>query len=209
MARPAGLDEAILVSTDVELVRRAQEGDHAAVDVLVERYQGAVRGRAANYFLAGGDREDLCQEGLIGLYKAIRDFDPTIGASFAAFADLCITRQMLTAIKTATRLKHAPLNSYVPFDRPDEADPGRTVAERLTCVGEDGDPLEALLADDGIRDLVRLLDRVLSGLEAQVLRLYVEGRTYGEIARMLGRETKSIDNALQRIKRKLESALDA
>jgi len=194
---------------DAALVVRAQDGDELATGELVARYRGAVRARASNYYLVGGDREDLCQEGFIGLYKAIRDFDPGNGASFAAFADLCITRQMLTAIKMATRLKHAPLNSYVSFERPDDTDPGQTVADVIAIVEAESDPLESLVADDDVRQLMAVVDEVLSGLEARVLRLYIDGRSYQEIAELLGREAKSIDNALQRIKRKLEMALRA
>ncbi len=192
--------------SDVELVGRAQAGDRRAMGILVSRYRGAARARASNYFLVGADREDLCQEGLIGLTKAIRDFDPDNGASFAAFADLCITRQILTAIKMATRLKHTPLNTYVSYDRPHEVDPDRTVADTI-AVEEGADPLEALLAEDGMRRVMRVVDEVLSGLEVEVLRLYVDGRSYQEIAELLGRRTKSIDNAIQRIKRKLEANL--
>jgi RNA polymerase sporulation-specific sigma factor len=192
--------------TDVELVVRAHAGDDRATAALVARYRGAVRARASNYFLVGADRDDLCQEGLIGLTKAIRDFDPDNGASFAAFADLCITRQMLTAIKMATRLKHTPLNTYVSYDRPHDDDPSRTLAETV-AVEDDADPLESLLAEDGLREVMQVVDEVLSGLEADVLKLYVDGRSYQEIAALLGRRTKSIDNALQRIKRKLEAAL--
>lgn len=191
---------------DADLVVQARHGDDRATELLVARYRGAVRARASNYFLVGADRDDLCQEGLIGLTKAIRDFDVDNGASFASFADLCITRQILTAIKMATRHKHAPLNSYVSYDRPHEADPDRTIAETV-AVADGLDPLESLLADDGMRAVMAVVDEVLSGLEANVLRLYVDGRSYQEIAALLDRRTKSIDNALQRIKRKLEAAL--
>ena len=187
-------------------MRLARHGDVRATELLVSRYRGAVRARAANYFLVGADRDDLCQEGLIGLTKAVRDFDPDNGASFAAFADLCITRQILTAIKMATRLKHTPLNTYVSYDRPHESDPHRTIADTV-AVEEGLDPLETLLADDGMRAVMAVVDEVLSSLEADVLKLYVDGRSYQEIAELLGRRTKSIDNALQRIKRKLEDAL--
>lgn len=193
---------------DADLVRLARHGDVRATELLVSRYRGAVRARAANYFLVGADRDDLCQEGLIGLTKAVRDFDPDNGASFAAFADLCITRQILTAIKMATRLKHTPLNTYVSYDRPHESDPDRTIADTV-AVEEGLDPLETLLADDGMRAVMAVVDEVLSSLEADVLKLYVDGRSYQEIAELLGRRTKSIDNALQRIKRKLEDALTA
>ena len=191
---------------DADLVVRAQRGDDRATELLVSRYRGAVRARASNYFLVGADRDDLCQEGLIGLTKAIRDFDVDNGASFASFADLCITRQILTAIKMATRLKHTPLNTYVSYDRPHDSDPNRTIADTV-AVADELDPLESLLAEDGMRAVMAVVDEVLSGLEADVLRLYVDGRSYQEIAELLGRRTKSIDNALQRIKRKLEAAL--
>lgn len=206
MSSPVTTGTSLDQLSDVELVVRAQAGDQRAMGMLVSRYRGAARARASNYFLVGADRDDLCQEGLIGLTKAIRDFDPDNGASFAAFADLCITRQILTAIKMATRLKHTPLNTYVSYDRPHEADPDRTVAD--TVAVEDGaDPLEALVAEDGMRRVMRVVDEVLSGLEVEVLRLYVDGRSYQEIAEVLGRRTKSIDNAIQRIKRKLEANL--
>lgn len=192
--------------TDVDLVVATRAGDQRAMESLVARYRGAARARASNYFLVGADREDLCQEAMIGLTKAIRDFDLANGASFAAFADLCITRQILTAIKMATRLKHAPLNSYVSFDRPYDSDPERTLADTV-AIEADADPLECLVADDGLRSLMGIVEDVLSGLEADVLRLYADGRSYQEIAALLGRRTKSIDNALQRIKRKLEAHL--
>ena len=191
---------------DADLVVRARHGDIRATELLVARYRGAVRARASNYFLVGGDRDDVCQEGLIGLYKAIRDYDPDHGAAFRSFADLCITRQILTAIKTATRLKHTPLNSYVSFDRPHDGDPSRTLADTV-AVEEALDPLKSLLAEDGMRSVMAVVDEVLSSLEADVLQLYVEGRSYQEIAELLGRRIKTIDNALQRIKRKLEAAL--
>lgn len=196
--------------TDPDLVRGAQAGDDRAVDELLRRYRPAVRARVANYFLAGGDRDDLLQEARFGLCKAIRDFDPDHGASFAAFADLCITRQVLTAIKTATRLKHAPLNSYVPIDRPHKDDPSRTIAD-VVAIDEDPDPLDQLVADAELQRLRAAADEVLSALEADVFDLYVDGRSYHEIADHLGRHAKAVDNAIQRIKRKLERrlALDA
>jgi RNA polymerase sporulation-specific sigma factor len=148
------------------------------------------------------------QEGMIGLYKAVRDFAPDAGSSFRSFAELCVTRQILTAIKTATRQKHAPLNTYVSFDRPHDDDPERTVGESL-AVEEGGDPLEMLVENDELAQLQAAFDEVLSGLEADVLQLYVDGRSYQEIAELLGRRTKSIDNALQRIKRKLEQRISS
>jgi RNA polymerase sporulation-specific sigma factor len=195
-------------ATDEQLVARSREGDDRALVELLERYRGFARAKARSYFLVGGDREDIVQEGMIGLYKAVRDYADGYGASFRSFAELCITRQILTAIKTATRQKHTPLNSYVSFDRPHEDDPDRTVADSL-AVEATADPLELLVEDDELRQLQHTFDEVLSGLETEVLQLYVEGRSYQEIAQRLGRRVKSIDNALQRIKRKLERHLEA
>ena len=192
--------------TDEELVARTRGGDDRALVELLERYRGFARSKARSYFLVGGDRDDIVQEGMIGLYKAVRDYADGNGASFRSFAELCITRQILTAIKTATRQKHTPLNSYVSFDRPHEDDPDRTVGETL-AVELTADPLERLVEDDDLRTLQQAFDEVLSGLETEVLQLYVEGRSYQEIAERLGRRVKSIDNALQRIKRKLERHL--
>jgi RNA polymerase sporulation-specific sigma factor len=195
-------------ATDEQLVARSRAGDDRALVELLERYRGFARSKARSYFLVGGDREDIVQEGMIGLYKAVRDYAEGHGASFRSFAELCITRQILTAIKTATRQKHTPLNSYVSFDRPHEDDPDRTIGDSL-AVETAADPLEMLVEDDDLRQLQHAFDEVLSGLETEVLQLYVEGRSYQEIAQRLGRRVKSIDNALQRIKRKLERHLEA
>jgi RNA polymerase sporulation-specific sigma factor len=192
--------------TDEDLVAHARAGDDSSLSELLDRYRRFARAKARAYFLVGGDREDIIQEGMIGLYKAIRDYDPSHGASFRSFAELCITRQILTAIKTATRQKHVPLNSYVSFDRPQDDDPERTVGDSVADEDE-VDPLTMLVQSDELRALRDLFDEVLSELEADVLQLYVEGRSYQEIAELLGRHVKSIDNALQRIKRKLESHL--
>ena len=191
---------------DETLVERARGGDERALAHLLDRYRRFARAKARAYFLVGGDREDVIQEGMIGLYKAIRDYQPDHGASFRSFAELCITRQILTAIKTATRQKHSPLNSYVSFDRPQDDDPDRTLGDTIPCEDE-LDPLDQLVASDALRELKSTFDEVLSDLEADVLTLYVEGRSYQEIAERLGRHVKSIDNALQRIKRKLEQPL--
>jgi RNA polymerase sporulation-specific sigma factor len=193
-------------ATDEQLVRDARAGDERALEELLARYRGFARTKARSYFLVGGDREDVVQEGMIGLYKAVRDFADGHGASFRSFAELCITRQILTAIKAATRHKHAPLNSYVSFDRPHDDDPDRTIGESLPDAAGT-DPLARIVEDDDLRTLQTTFDEVLSGLETDVLTLYVEGRSYQEIAAALGRRVKTIDNALQRIKRKLERAL--
>ncbi len=192
------------VRTDEELVALVGRGDDRAMHELLERYRGFARAKARSYFLVGGDRDDTAQEGMIGLYKAVRDYVPGHGASFRSFAELCITRQILTAIKTATRHKHAPLNTYVSFDRPHAGDGDDRTLGDTVAAEPDTDPLEQLVASDELRRLQAAFDEVLSGLETEVLALYVEGRTYQEIADRLGRRVKSIDNALQRIKRKLE-----
>ena len=192
--------------TDEELVEETRNGRSEALDELLQRYRRFARIKARSYFLVGGDRDDVVQEGMIGLYKAVRDYETGHGASFRSFAELCITRQILTAIKTATRQKHTPLNSYVSFDLPQHDEGGRTVADTISA--EDGsDPLDQLVQSDQVSRLRELFDEVLSELESNVLQLYVEGRSYQEIADQLGRHVKSIDNALQRIKRKLESHL--
>ncbi|MFT5563757.1 MAG: RNA polymerase sporulation-specific sigma factor [Myxococcota bacterium] len=188
---------------DEELVEATRDGRSEALDELLVRYRRFARAKARSYFLAGGDREDVIQEGMIGLYKAVRDYRPEYGASFRSFAELCITRQILTAIKTATRQKHSALNTYISFERPQHGEDGRTVADSV-AVEPAADPLAALVQSDQLDQLRELFDEVLSDLEAHVLQLYVEGRSYQEIAELLGRHVKSIDNALQRIKRKLE-----
>ena len=191
---------------DEDLVELTREGDDQALAELLDRYRRFARAKARSYFLVGADREDIVQEGMIGLYKAVRDYQPVHQASFRSFAELCITRQILTAIKTATRQKHVPLNTYVSFDRPHDEDSDRTVGDSL-AVEHGNDPLRILIAIDEVDQLRGVLDQVLSGLESDVLQLYVEGRSYQEIAVVLGRHVKSVDNALQRIKRKLEAHL--
>ncbi len=193
--------------SDEELVEATRNGRSEALDELLVRYRRFARAKARSYFLVGGDRDDVVQEGMIGLYKAVRDYESGHGASFRSFAELCITRQILTAIKTATRQKHTPLNSYVSFDLPQHDDSGRTVADTIGAE-DSADPLTQLVQSDQLSRLRELFDEVLSELESNVLRLYVEGRSYQEIAEQLGRHVKSIDNALQRIKRKLEGHVE-
>ncbi len=195
--------------SDDDLVLLARQGQVDALNLLLDRYRRFARAKARCYFLAGGDVDDIEQEGLIGLYKAVRDFRAERQASFRAFAELCITRQIITAIKTATRHKHRPLNSYVSLcgvGTLDEA--GERLVEGLLDQ-QVADPADEIVSDECLSELRDLLARLLSGLEVDVLRLYVEGRSYQEISEELGRHVKSIDNALQRIKRKLEAHLDA
>ncbi|MFT5221893.1 MAG: RNA polymerase sporulation-specific sigma factor [Glaciecola sp.] len=198
----------VATMADEQLVEAARQGDDRAQAALLDRYRRFARAKARSYFLVGGDREDIIQEGMIGLYKAIRDYETGHGASFRSFAELCITRQILTAIKTATRQKHTPLNSYVSFDRPKDADPARTVGDTIADEGN-VDPLVLLVASDEVGRLREIFSEIFSELESDVLRLYVEGRSYQEISGLLDRHVKSIDNAIQRIKRKLEVRLEA
>lgn len=197
--------------TDVGLIARYHEtGCAETLETVIQRYRRFARAKARGYFLIGGDSDDVEQEALIGLYKAVRDFRPEHQASFRAFADLCIKRQIITAIKTATRQKHQPLNSYLSISgsRNDDESAGAPVDEILAGHSDD-DPCDAIVADERMRGMERSMQALLSTLEVEVLRLYVAGRSYQEIGEQLGRHTKSIDNALQRIKRKLDGQLDA
>ena len=189
---------------DLQLVMRARNGDQKALDELMRRYSGFVRLKASSYFLAGGDAEDLIQEGLIGLYKAVRDFSPE-KSSFRSFAELCVTRQIITAIKTATRFKHAPLNSYVSFSHTpagQESDGDCTLGDALPGPSVD-DPSVCVISTEELQSLVFTLGSGLSKLEADALKLYLEGESYETMAERLGCDTKTIDNALQRVKRKV------
>jgi RNA polymerase sporulation-specific sigma factor len=189
---------------DLQLVMRARNGDGKALDELIRRYHGFVRLKASSYFLAGGDAEDLIQEGLIGLYKAVRDFSPEL-SSFRSFAELCVTRQIITAIKTATRFKHAPLNTYVSFSHTpagQESEADCTLGDALPGPSVD-DPSVCVISTEELQSLVFTLGTGLSKLEADALKLYLEGESYETMAERLGCDTKTIDNALQRVKRKV------
>src|SRR5512133_2584361 len=190
---------------DLQLVIKARNGDSVAMDALIRRYTGFVRLKASSYFLAGGDAEDLLQEGLIGLYKAVRDFRPEKETSFRSFAELCVTRQIITAIKTATRFKHSPLNTYVSFSHTptgQEPDSDCTLGDALPGPSVD-DPSVCVISTEELQSLVFCLGTGLSKLESDALRLYLEGSSYEEMAEDLGCDTKTIDNALQRVKRKV------
>lgn len=193
--------------TDEDLVEAVRNGDSDALEHLINKYRNFVRAKARSYFLIGADREDIVQEGMIGLYKSIRDFREDKLASFKAFAELCITRQIITAIKTATRQKHIPLNSYVSLDKPiyDE-DSDRTLLD-IICGVRATDPEELIINQEEFDDIEIQISELLSDLERKVLMLYLDGRSYQEIAVDLNRHVKSIDNALQRVKRKLEKYL--
>jgi RNA polymerase sigma-H factor len=190
---------------DLQLVVRARNGDQVALDALIRRYTGFVRLKASSYFLAGGDAEDLIQEGLIGLYKAVRDFRHDKETSFRSFAELCVTRQIITAIKTATRFKHSPLNTYVSFSNTpagQDSDSDVTLGDALPGPTVD-DPSICVISTEELQSLVFSLGTGLSKLEADALKLYLEGSSYEEMAEELGCDTKTIDNALQRVKRKV------
>jgi RNA polymerase sporulation-specific sigma factor len=190
---------------DLQLVLKARNGSTAAMDQLIRRYTSFVRLKASSYFLAGGDGEDLIQEGLVGLYKAVRDFRPDKETSFRSFAELCVTRQIITAIKTATRFKHAPLNTYVSFSHTpagQDADGECTLGDALPGPAVQEPPVMVISTEE-LQSLVFSLGTGLSALEADALRLYLEGSSYEDMAAHLGCDTKTIDNALQRVKRKI------
>jgi RNA polymerase sporulation-specific sigma factor len=192
-------------ATDEELVASFRDGQQAAVEALLNRYRGFTRLKARSYFLAGADRDDIVQEGMIGLYKAIRDFDPGRETSFRSFAEVCVTRQIITAVKTATRQKHIPLNTYVSLSKPlgDADDPDWALQDVIEGP-EISDPAELVISGDEMRNMKIAFAEILSDFEAEVLHMYVEGKSYQEIAEHLDRHVKAIDNALQRIKRKIE-----
>ncbi|MDQ3993195.1 MAG: RNA polymerase sporulation sigma factor SigH [Actinomycetota bacterium] len=189
---------------DLRLVIRARNGDSAALDTLIRKYTGFVRLKASSYFIAGGESDDLIQEGLIGLYKAVRDFRSDKETSFRSFAELCITRQIITAIKAATRFKHQALNAYVSFSQtPAGQDDGDcTLGDALPGPGVE-DPAICVISTEELQSLVFTLGTGLSPLESDALRLYMEGLSYEQMAEELGCDTKTIDNALQRVKRKV------
>lgn len=193
---------------DEQVVEWARNGDRAAEEYLINKYKNFVRAKARSYFLIGADREDIIQEGMIGLYKAIRDFRSDKLASFRAFAELCITRQIITAIKTATRQKHIPLNSYVSLNKPiydEESD--RTLLDVIHGA-QVTDPEELVISREEFIDIESKMGEFLSDLEWKVLMSYLDGKSYQEIAAELKRHVKSIDNALQRVKRKLERYIE-
>ena len=194
--------------TDEELIDQLREGDRQVMDYICDKYKNLVRSKAKSMYILGGDSEDLIQEGMIGLYKAIRDFRPEKLASFRAFAELCVTRQIITAIKTATRQKHIPLNSYVSLNKPifdEESD--RTLLDVIS-EGRITNPEELLIGQEDLSTIESRIGKMLSPLEWEVLLAYLDGRSYQEIAVDLGRHVKSIDNALQRVKRKMEKLLE-
>lgn len=192
---------------DEEIVMEAKSGNNRAQEYLISKYEGFVKIKSRSYFLIGADKEDIYQEGMIGLYKAIRDFNPEKLTSFKAFAELCITRQIITAIKTATRQKHIPLNTYISLNKPIyEAESERTLIDVLSEF-KISNPEDLIIGKEEIENIEKAMEKVLSDLEKEVLQSYLDGKSYQEIASDLDRQAKSIDNALQRVKRKLEKCL--
>lgn len=192
---------------DSELVEKAQNGDDFAEECLMERYKNFVRAKSQPYFIAGADKEDIIQEGMIGLYKAIRDYKPDKQASFRGFADLCITRQIITAIKTATRMKHQPLNTYVSLSRPVYDDESEKTLMDVLMGENESNPEELYINSEEYNAAAQHIQSVLSKLERQVLVLHLAGKSYQEIAARIDKPIKSIDNALQRAKNKLAGQL--
>lgn len=193
---------------DEKVVIEAKSRNTKAQEYLINKYENFVKTKAKSYFLIGADKEDIYQEGMIGLYKAIRDFNPDKLTSFKAFAELCVTRQIITAIKTATRQKHIPLNTYISLNKPIyEEESDRTLLDVLAGL-KITDPEELVISKEEMMHIEKEISRVLSGLEMEVLMSYLDGKSYQEIACDLDRHAKSIDNALQRVKRKLEKCLN-
>ena len=195
--------------TDEALVERSHAGDARADETLCERYKNIVRTKARPYFLIGADREDLVQEGMIGLYKAIRDYTPDHNAVFRSFAEMCIVRQLISAIKRATRKKHAPLNTYVSLygsTFAEEDNRERPLLDTMAMVRTES-PEDAFISKESTEHILGSIEKLLTPLEKQVLDLFMDGYSYQQIAATLGRGTKTVDNALQRIKRKLEKHL--
>lgn len=197
------------ILSDEQIVEMSKQGDDVALEYLIRKYKNFVKLKSKAYFLVGADKEDIIQEGMIGLYKAIRDFDDTKATSFKVFAELCVTRQIITAIKTATRQKHMPLNSYISLNKPifeDESE--RTLIDTLSS-SVVLDPEELMISKEQLQDMESKMSEILSRLEWKVLSDYLQGKSYQEIAEELNRRVKSIDNALQRVKRKVEKYLEA
>lgn len=210
MARLSASSQGQVQVDDGYLIALAKAGDPTAYDRLVRRYYGFVRLKASSYFLIGGDSDDLIQEGLVGLYKAIRDYRTDRESSFRNFAELCITRQIITAVKTSTRNKHAVLNTYISFSStPAGAGDGEPTLDEVIPGSSVHDPVNQVISSEELRSLVDCLSSTLSELEARVLSLYLDGRSYESIGELVGRDTKTVDNALQRVKRKVGIHLES
>jgi RNA polymerase sporulation-specific sigma factor len=208
---PSGRAKSQVEPDDLFLIALAKQGRTDAMTRIIKRYHGFVRLKASSYFLVGGDWDDLVQEGLVGLYKAVRDYRTDRESSFRNFAELCITRQIITAVKTSTRNKHAPLNEYVSFAQTpaSAAGDGEQTLEEILPGPTVHDPVYQVISSEELHSLVGCLTSALSDLESSVLSLYLDGRSYEEIAGRLDCDTKTVDNALQRVKRKVAGHLDS
>ena len=195
------------IVSDEELVLLSKDGDVSATDELIEKYKPLVKARARTYFLIGADKEDIIQEGMIGLYKAIRDYDTEKPASFKGFAEICITRQIITAIKTATRQKHLPLNTYISLNQPAYDEESERMMIDMVAERENFNPEEIMISKEHFSTMLEKMVEVLSKFELKVMNLFLTGQSYSEIANKLGKSEKSIDNALQRIKKKVDKHL--
>lgn len=194
--------------SDEDLVVLAQQGDDRALDYLLSKYFVHVRSKSLSYYIVGADRDDIIQEGMIGLFKAVRDFSSERGVSFKTFADVCITRQIITAVKNASRQKHAPLNFYVSLNKAvSDEDDDSTLADILGQA-KDADPEEILIKKEKADSIDNEVNRLLSEFELLVLSLYLQGNTYSDIGKLIGKDPKSVDNALQRVKKKFEKISD-
>ena len=193
---------------EYDIVLKASKGDKIALEYIIKKYKNFVKAKAKSYFLIGADKEDIIQEGMIGLYKAVRDFDASKTNSFKGFADICITRQIITAIKTATRQKHIPLNSYISLNKPVYDEESERTLLDIIATSIVTDPEELIISKEELKHIESKMNELLSDLELQVVEYYLNGQSYQYIADKLKRDVKSIDNALQRVKRKLEKHLE-
>lgn len=193
---------------EYNIVLKASKGDKIALEYIIKKYKNFVKSKAKSYFLIGADKEDIIQEGMIGLYKAIRDFDASKTNSFKGFADICITRQIITAIKTATRQKHIPLNSYISLNKPVYDEESERTLLDIIATSIVTDPEELIISKEELKHIESKMNELLSDLELKVVEYYLNGKSYQYIADKLERDVKSIDNALQRVKRKLEKHLE-
>ena len=193
---------------EYDIVLKASKGDKIALEYIIKKYKNFVKAKAKSYFLIGADKEDIIQEGMIGLYKAVRDFDASKTNSFKGFADICITRQIITAIKTANRQKHIPLNSYISLNKPVYDEESERTLLDIIATSIVTDPEELIISKEELKHIESKMNELLSDLELQVVEYYLNGKSYQYIADKLKRDVKSIDNALQRVKRKLEKHLE-
>ena len=193
---------------EYDIVLKASKGDKIALEYIIKKYKNFLKAKAKSYFLIGADKEDIIQEGMIGLYKAVRDFDASKTNSFKGFADICITRQIITAIKTATRQKHIPLNSYISLNKPVYDEESERTLLDIIATSIVTDPEELIISKEELKHIESKMNELLSDLELQVVEYYLNGKSYQYIADKLKRDVKSIDNALQRVKRKLEKHLE-